>query len=202
MVGILLAASAKLALPEARRKPRHRSAPRIISMSACLPAPRCGGNRRAAAPVVDGRLRQRPVRHLKAGRWRQVSDWPRTGEAARAATAASRTTRIESSQRLLRAVSANVPPNRAGRNRAKIRTRSPCGCLSPSASGRKFVDALQGQFVGDQGIDGNLAVHVPVHDLRHLCPAAHAAERRAFPHPVPSPAGRPCLDLLRNRRRR
>src|SRR5581483_18743 len=36
--------------------------------------------------------------------------------------------------------------------------------------------------VGDEIVDVELAVHVPVNDLRHIGAASGAAERRAFPH--------------------
>src|SRR5215468_6536497 len=55
------------------------------------------------------------------------------------------------------------------------------------------VDLLDRHHVGDQRIDVDLLVHVPVDDLRHIAPSLGAAERRA--HPVPA-----CHQLERPRR--
>src|SRR5215217_7323046 len=47
-----------------------------------------------------------------------------------------------------------------------------------------IVDLLDRHHVGDERIDVDLLVHVPVDDLRHIAPALGAAEGRA--HPVPA----------------
>ena len=53
------------------------------------------------------------------------------------------------------------------------------------------VDLLERQGVGDHRIDLDLAVHVPVDDLRHIGAAAGAAEGGAAPdRPVTSWKGR------------
>ncbi len=44
-----------------------------------------------------------------------------------------------------------------------------------------FVDAVEGQDVSDHAVDLDLAVHVPVDDLRHVGAAACAPESSAFP---------------------
>src|SRR5262249_3758107 len=46
------------------------------------------------------------------------------------------------------------------------------------------VDLLDRHDVGDERIDVDLPVHVPVDDLRHIPPALAAAERRAPPLPA------------------
>src|SRR5687767_9965105 len=46
----------------------------------------------------------------------------------------------------------------------------------------RIVDLLDRHLVRDQVIDPDLAVHVPVDDLRHVGAAARAAERGALPH--------------------
>src|SRR6185437_4507635 len=60
----------------------------------------------------------------------------------------------------------------------------------------RLVDVLQRQQVGDEIVDVELAVHVPVDDLRHIGAAARAAERGAFPHPPGYQLKRPRPDLL------
>src|SRR5476649_421633 len=59
-----------------------------------------------------------------------------------------------------------------------------------------LVDALQRQLMPDQGIDADLAVHVPVHDLRHLGTAARPAKGRALPYPARHQLEGAGLDLL------
>src|SRR6185295_12625925 len=44
-----------------------------------------------------------------------------------------------------------------------------------------FVDAIERQHMRDEVVDVDLAVHVPVDDLRNVGAAARPAERRAFP---------------------
>src|SRR5579871_663770 len=58
------------------------------------------------------------------------------------------------------------------------------------------VDILQRHDVGDQVVDVDPAVHVPVDDLRHVGAAARTAERRPFPHPPGDELERACLDFL------
>ncbi len=58
------------------------------------------------------------------------------------------------------------------------------------------VDLLERHDVGDQRIDVDLAVHVPVDDLGHVAPALGAAEGRALPDPPRDELERPRRDLL------
>src|SRR5690606_5263868 len=44
-----------------------------------------------------------------------------------------------------------------------------------------IIDLLEFKLVGDQVVDVDLAIHIPVDDFRHIGPAARAAECRAFP---------------------
>src|SRR3546814_6357601 len=44
-----------------------------------------------------------------------------------------------------------------------------------------FVDLVQTQCMGDEVVDVDLAVHIPVDDLGNIGTAACAAECRAFP---------------------
>src|SRR4051812_30079416 len=46
----------------------------------------------------------------------------------------------------------------------------------------RAIDVLQRKFVRDQTVDVDLAVHVPVNDLRNVGAAARAAECGAFPY--------------------
>src|ERR1700759_4045967 len=59
-----------------------------------------------------------------------------------------------------------------------------------------LVDVVQRHRVGDQIVDVDLAVHVPVDDLRHLGAAAHATERGALPHATGHELERTRPDLL------
>jgi hypothetical protein len=59
-----------------------------------------------------------------------------------------------------------------------------------------LVDLLERHRVGDQRVDLDLAVHVPVDDLRHVGAAARAAEGRALPVAAGDELERPRLDLL------
>ena len=59
-----------------------------------------------------------------------------------------------------------------------------------------LVDLLERQRVGDHRVDLDLAVHVPVDDLRHVGAAARAAEGGALPdRPVTSWNGRVAISL-------
>src|SRR5882672_4250098 len=58
------------------------------------------------------------------------------------------------------------------------------------------VDLLDRHGVGDQRIDVDLAVHVPVDDLGHVAPSLGAAERRAQPVPASHELEGPRGDLL------
>src|SRR4051794_15993419 len=60
----------------------------------------------------------------------------------------------------------------------------------------RVVDLVQRQLVRNEIVDVDLAVHVPVHDLRHVGAAPRAPERRAFPHPARDELKGPRLDLL------
>src|SRR5678816_3380452 len=59
-----------------------------------------------------------------------------------------------------------------------------------------LVDVRERHRVRDQVVDVDLAVHVPVDDLRHVGAAACATERRALPHASSDQLERPRLDLL------
>src|SRR3954447_5485343 len=70
---------------------------------------------------------------------------------------------------------------------------SPSGCVSASVNDHRadglagmhqveaFVNVFEGELVGDQIIDVDFLLHVPVDDLGHVSAAARAAERRALP---------------------
>src|SRR6266404_978282 len=58
------------------------------------------------------------------------------------------------------------------------------------------VDLLDRHRVGDQAVDVDLAVHVPVDDRGNISPAARAAERRAHPGAAGDELERPRRDLL------
>src|SRR5690349_10888778 len=60
----------------------------------------------------------------------------------------------------------------------------------------RLVDVVQRHRVRDQVVDVDLALHVPVDDLRHVRAAARAAECSALPHPPGDQLERPRLDLL------
>src|SRR5665213_2993184 len=59
-----------------------------------------------------------------------------------------------------------------------------------------LVDLLELEHVGDHRIDLDLAVHVPVDDLRDVGAAARAAERRALPDPAGDQLERARRDFL------
>src|SRR5476651_1313271 len=59
-----------------------------------------------------------------------------------------------------------------------------------------LVDALQRQNVGDEIVDVDLLLHVPVDDPRHVGAAARAAEGRALPDAAGDELERPRRDLL------
>src|SRR4051812_50123354 len=59
-----------------------------------------------------------------------------------------------------------------------------------------LVDALERQDVGDEIVDVDPALHVPVDDLRHVGAPACAAERRALPDAAGDELERTRLDLL------
>src|SRR5882672_1651142 len=60
----------------------------------------------------------------------------------------------------------------------------------------RLVDVLERHDVGDQVVDVDLFLHVPVDDPGHVGAAARAAEGRAFPHSARHQLERPRLDLL------
>ena len=60
----------------------------------------------------------------------------------------------------------------------------------------RLVDAFQWQGMGDHGVDGDLAVHVPVHDLGHIGATLGAAKGRAFPDAAGHQLEGPCADFL------
>ena len=57
--------------------------------------------------------------------------------------------------------------------------------FAPPHQVEPFVYLFEGQHMGDQIIDVDLAVHVPVDDLWHVGAAASAAEGRADPYAAP-----------------
>jgi hypothetical protein len=59
-----------------------------------------------------------------------------------------------------------------------------------------LVDLVEREHVGDHRVDLDLAVHVPVDDLRHVGAALGAAERRAAPVAAGDQLERPGGDLL------
>src|SRR6187549_4011369 len=58
------------------------------------------------------------------------------------------------------------------------------------------VDPVERHHVGDEVVDVDLLVHVPVDDLRYVGAAARAAERRALPDAAGYQLERARLDLL------
>src|SRR4026207_2095591 len=60
----------------------------------------------------------------------------------------------------------------------------------------RLVDVVERHRVGDQVVDVDLALHVPVDDLRHVSAAACAAECRALPHSTGHQLERTRLDAL------
>jgi hypothetical protein len=60
-----------------------------------------------------------------------------------------------------------------------------------------LVDVVERHGVGDHRVDLDLAVHVPVDDLRHVGAAARAAEGGAAPGPAGDQLERPGGDFLR-----
>src|ERR1700744_663197 len=59
-----------------------------------------------------------------------------------------------------------------------------------------LVDVDEGELVGDQVVDIDLAVHVPVDDARHVGAAARAAKRGTFPDASGDELERPGRNLL------
>src|SRR5690606_17686583 len=58
------------------------------------------------------------------------------------------------------------------------------------------VDVGEGEHVGDEIVDVDLAVHVPVDDLGHVAAALGAPKGRALPHPTGDELERARADLL------
>src|SRR6185312_12860153 len=58
------------------------------------------------------------------------------------------------------------------------------------------IDVGERQAMGDEIVDVDLSLHVPIDDLRHIGPAARAAEGRALPHPAGDELERPGSYLL------
>src|SRR5689334_1228537 len=59
-----------------------------------------------------------------------------------------------------------------------------------------LVDIVQRQLVGDQIVDIDLPLHVPVDDLRHVGASPRAAEGGALPYPAGDQLERPRRDFL------
>jgi hypothetical protein len=66
---------------------------------------------------------------------------------------------------------------------------------SPACMRSKPLLISSSERVGDHRVDLDLAVHVPVDDLRHVGAAARAAERGALPDPPGDQLERPGGDL-------
>src|ERR1035441_2727035 len=60
----------------------------------------------------------------------------------------------------------------------------------------RIIDLFERHLVRNQVVDIDLAVHVPVHDLRHIGAPAGSAECRALPHPPGDELKGPGLDDL------
>ena len=60
------------------------------------------------------------------------------------------------------------------------------------------VDVVQRHLVGNQIVDIDLAVHIPVYDPRHVCATLCASEGRAAPYPAGDQLERPGRDFLEN----
>src|SRR5579863_689749 len=117
-------------------------------------------------------------------------DCASAGEKEIAVNAASKTIRmIPPSRSSWRPVCATVPPIRSELN-------DRANAFAGMHQIERLIDAIQGKLVRDQGIDTDLAVHVPVHDLGHLCAAPRPAKGGALPHPARDQLERPRLDLL------
>ena len=86
---------------------------------------------------------------------------------------------------------------RAGQNTTTLRMLLPA-CIRSNA----LVDVGERHGVGDHRVDLDLAVHVPVDDLRHVGAAARAAEGGALPDPAGDELERPRRDLRRRPARR
>src|SRR5579863_10555674 len=59
-----------------------------------------------------------------------------------------------------------------------------------------LVDFLEGQDMGDEVVDVDLLLHVPIDDPGQVAASAGAAERRALPHPAGDQLEGPGSDLL------
>src|SRR5277367_4162538 len=59
-----------------------------------------------------------------------------------------------------------------------------------------FVDVGEGKLVGDQIVDVDLTVHVPIDDARHVGTPARAAKCGAFPDAAGDELDRPRRNLL------
>src|ERR1700676_4508767 len=60
----------------------------------------------------------------------------------------------------------------------------------------RLVDIAERHLMRDEVVDVDLAVHVPVDDLRHIGAPARAAESRSLPDAARHQLERPCADLL------
>src|SRR5581483_2938287 len=58
------------------------------------------------------------------------------------------------------------------------------------------VDLVERERMGDERVDLDLPLHVPVDDLGHVAASARAAESGAFPDAPSDQLERPRLDLL------
>src|SRR6185312_5125272 len=68
--------------------------------------------------------------------------------------------------------------------------------LAPVHEIERVVDLLERHHVGNEVVDVDLLVHIPVDDLRHVRAAPRTAECGALPHATGHELERPRLDLL------
>src|SRR6516165_3150596 len=60
----------------------------------------------------------------------------------------------------------------------------------------RVVDLLERHHMGDKVVDGDLPLHVPIDDLRHVGASPGAAESRSFPDAAGDELERPRRDFL------
>src|ERR1700689_5112330 len=124
-----------------------------------------------------------------------ISDWAQTGDTDSTAEAAITIRRIKSSL-----FCTNLLSDRKFKCSFKL-----CGTskfnhcaygLALMHQVESLVDAMQWQGMGDQWIDRDLALHVPIHDLGYLGPATHSAKGGALPDPAGNELEGPGLYFL------
>ena len=65
---------------------------------------------------------------------------------------------------------------------------------------KAVIDLIKAEFMGDHRVYFDLAIHIPIHDFRHIRPTRRPAKRRAAPHPARDQLERPRTDLGTRRR--